>query len=111
MKHSGYLNINKLNIKIIETSNFNFNRSNDALGGILSHLPFLRFIIPELSGYNNLMTTLDKLWRFIDDEIEHQSYLLKINKKPDNLIQAFINESGESFDSKYKIFNFNLNID
>ncbi|KAF7988456.1 hypothetical protein HCN44_001029 [Aphidius gifuensis] len=73
-------------------------RSNDALGGILSHLPFLRFIIPELSGYNNLMSTLDKLWRFIDDEIEHQLCLLKINKKPDNLIQAFINESGESCD-------------
>lgn len=90
----------KINREIYILMIYLSHRSNDPLGGIISHLPFLRFIIPELSGYNHLISTLDKLWRFIGDEIDRQESILKINQKPDNLIQAFIEDYGESCDSK-----------
>lgn len=63
----------------------------DTMGGIISQMPFLRFIIPELSGYNNLMEILRKLWNFLDEEINNHEKHLSGNQ-PQDLIEAFLLE-------------------
>ncbi|XP_029055473.1 methyl farnesoate epoxidase-like isoform X2 [Osmia bicornis bicornis] len=63
----------------------------DTMGGIVSHMPFLRFIIPELSGYNELMRILRKLWGFLDEEITIHEKQLSGNE-PQDLIEAFLLE-------------------
>ncbi|CAK9829027.1 Methyl farnesoate epoxidase [Anthophora retusa] len=63
----------------------------DTMGGIVSQMPFLRFIIPELSGYNDLMRILRKLWNFLDEEIHIHEKQLSGNQ-PQDLIEAFLLE-------------------
>lgn len=62
----------------------------DILGGVMSQMPFLRFIIPELSGYNELMRILDKLWTFLNEEIE--MHVNELSEEPRDLIDAFLLE-------------------
>ncbi|XP_011299259.1 probable cytochrome P450 303a1 isoform X1 [Fopius arisanus] len=73
-------------------------RSSDTLGGILSHLPFLRFVIPNYSGYNRLMETHDKLWGFIRNEIDEHLKTMRRDQPPKDFIEAFLLESGNSYD-------------
>ncbi|XP_043248369.1 methyl farnesoate epoxidase-like [Colletes gigas] len=63
----------------------------DTMGGIVSQMPFLRFVIPELSGYNDLMRILRKLWAFLDEEITVHERRLSSNE-PQDLIEAFLLE-------------------
>ena len=64
-------------------------RMSDQLGGIVSYMPILRYIVPELSGYNNLMSTLRRLWGFLDEEIvAHEKNLTQ--DEPRDLIDAFL---------------------
>lgn len=63
----------------------------DTMGGIVSQMPFLRFVIPELSGYNDLMRILQKLWSFLDDEISIHEKRLS-GSQPEDLIDAFLLE-------------------
>lgn len=75
----------------------------DILGGVMSQMPFLRFIIPEKSGYNELMRILEKLWSFLDEEIKmHES------EPPDqsrDLIDAFLFEISNKNDNEDTIFD------
>lgn len=77
----------------------------DTMGGIISQLPFLRFIIPELSGYNELMRILRKLWSFLDEEITlHEKHLTE--NEPQDLIEAFLLEiASNNNDRKDTIFD------
>ena len=79
----------------------------DTLGGFLTIMPFLRFVIPELSGYNAVMENLRKLWTFIGDEIKSHEKDLK-DDEPRDLIEAFLleikNKKGSS-QQNYSIFN------
>ncbi|KAF3425766.1 hypothetical protein E2986_10061 [Frieseomelitta varia] len=77
-------------VEILETVHDAF-RLMDTMGGIVSQMPFLRFIVPELSGYNDLMRILQKLWSFLDEEINiHEKQLLE--NQPQDLIDAFLLE-------------------
>ncbi|KYM98161.1 hypothetical protein ALC62_11152 [Cyphomyrmex costatus] len=44
-------------------------RNTNATGGILTHLPFLRHIIPGLTGFTALNQRWTRLWQFIRTEI------------------------------------------
>lgn len=80
----------------------------DTMGGVISQMPFLRFIIPELSGYNDLMRILQKLWGFLDEEIKTHEKTL--SNQPCDLIDAFLLEISKSehnnpiFDRQYKCY-------
>ena len=37
----------------------------DASGGLLNQMPFLRFIAPNLSGYNEILAILNRMWNFL----------------------------------------------
>ena len=59
----------------------------------MSQIPILRFIIPDLSGYSQLMQVMEKLWRFIGDEIDkHEIKIREGCHKAENLIDALILE-------------------
>ncbi|XP_028050883.2 methyl farnesoate epoxidase [Monomorium pharaonis] len=76
----------------------------DTLGGVISQLPFLRFVMPELSGYNELMRILHGLWGFIDDEIKiHEKELS--GDQPRDLIDAFLLEMRKNNENKDTIFD------
>ncbi|XP_011495207.1 PREDICTED: probable cytochrome P450 303a1 [Ceratosolen solmsi marchali] len=66
-------------------------RVNDMLGGLMSHLPFLRFFIPKLLGYNDLVTMLDRLWSFFNDEIDNHMANLP-QDDPRDLIDRYLME-------------------
>ncbi|XP_071452880.1 probable cytochrome P450 303a1 [Hetaerina americana] len=42
----------------------------DTTGCPFSHFPFLRFIAPEMSGYNMFVSTHQKIWDFLYKELE-----------------------------------------
>lgn len=61
------------------------------MGGIVSQMPFLRYVIPELSGYNRLMENHQKIWGFVDEEISAHEKKISNNQAQD-LIEAFLLE-------------------
>lgn len=63
----------------------------DMSGGLLNLFPWLRFIMPEKSGYLPLLNSLKPLWKFLGDAID------TIRDRPEDeetrcFIQAFLNE-------------------
>lgn len=88
------------------------------MGGIVSQMPFLRFVIPELSGYNDLMRILQKLWNFLDEEINIHEKRLSGNQ-PQDLIDAFLLEISSKnteqddsiFDREYLLLFIRLKYD
>ncbi|XP_050458694.1 methyl farnesoate epoxidase-like isoform X1 [Cataglyphis hispanica] len=77
----------------------------DNLGGVVSQIPFLRFIIPELSGYNELMKILKKLWSFIDDEIKMHESDPPPDNQPRDLIDAFLSKMSKKNGDEDTIFD------
>lgn len=81
-------------------------RLTDALGGVISQMPFLRFVIPELSGYNGLMRILENLWSFLDEEIKiHEKELPDDRIQPRDLIDAFLLEIRKINENEDTIFD------
>lgn len=78
----------------------------DTLGGVISQMPFLRFVIPELSGYNELMRILNNLWSFLDEEIKmHEK---ELSDEPRDLIEAFLLEIRKNNEAEDTIFDREL---
>lgn len=42
----------------------------DISGGILNHMPILRYVAPDACGYNKLVDILKQLWGFIEVDLE-----------------------------------------
>lgn len=79
----------------------------DTVGGVISQIPFLRFVIPQLSGYNELMRILQGLWGFIDDEIKiHEEELS--GDEPRDLIDAFLLKIHKNNENEDTIFDREL---
>ncbi|XP_011686917.1 PREDICTED: probable cytochrome P450 305a1 isoform X2 [Wasmannia auropunctata] len=75
----------------------------DNLGGVISQVPFLRFVIPDLLGYNELMRILNNLWRFLDEEIKiHER---ELSDQPRDLIDAFLLEIRKNDKNENTIFD------
>lgn len=79
----------------------------DTMGGVVSQMPFLRFVIPELSGYKELMKILENLWLFLDEEIKiHERELF--NDSSCDLIDAFLLEIRKNDENEDTIFDRKL---
>ncbi|XP_046828202.1 methyl farnesoate epoxidase-like [Vespa crabro] len=76
--------------EILETVHNSF-RLTDTMGGLLSHMPFLRFIAPKWCNYDETMSLLRKQWKFIEEEITKHELELT-DKEPRDLIEAFLLE-------------------
>jgi len=73
------------------------------MGGLVTLLPFLRFIAPELSGYNDIMKVLKILWTFLDEEIKmHEKHL---TDQPHDLIDAFLLKISKNDECENTIFD------
>ncbi|KAI4500460.1 hypothetical protein M0802_004422 [Mischocyttarus mexicanus] len=70
---------------------FRICRVTDTMGGLLSHMPFLRFVAPKWCKYDETMKVLKLQWKFIDDEITKHELDLT-DKEPRDLIEAFLLE-------------------
>lgn len=68
--HSRY-DISKGDPKLVETVKI-LNatvKESSVSGGLLNHLPFLRHIAPELSGYKAITDRIRRMWSFFDVRI------------------------------------------
>lgn len=74
----------------------------------MSQMPFLRFVIPKLSGYNEIMSILINLWSFLDKEIEIHEKELQSDSQPRDLIDAFLLEIYKNNENEDTIFDREL---
>lgn len=82
---------------------FNF-RIMDCMGGVMSHLPFLRFVCPELCGYNEIMRITNNLLQFLNEEIsQHENQIHE--RFPQDLIDAFLLEMRTKRPDENSIFD------
>ncbi|KAL0099680.1 hypothetical protein PUN28_019821 [Cardiocondyla obscurior] len=73
----------------------------DMTGGILSTFPWIRYVAPEMSGYNILVTLNNELKRFLMDTInEHKKRYVKGNEA--DFIDMFLHEMYNSEEQRDK---------
>jgi methyl farnesoate epoxidase / farnesoate epoxidase len=78
-------------IKLMETIHKSF-QIIDMSGGILNHLPFVRHLFPDKSGFRPLVKTMEPLWNFLKQNIEEVSETYDQNIKPQNFIEYYCRE-------------------
>lgn len=64
----------------------------DMSGGILSQLPWLRFIAPDKTGYRPLVETMKPLWEFLKKNIEDVENSYESKNDPKNFIDLYCQE-------------------
>lgn len=64
----------------------------DMAGGTLSHLPFLRFIAPEKTGYNLIKIMNSKVKSFFEEIFHQHMESWSDERSDDDLIYSFITE-------------------
>jgi len=79
------------------------------MGGVISQMPFLRFVIPELSGYKEMKEIIENLWRFLDEEVKIHERELS-NDPPRDLIDAFLLEICKYDENEDTIFDRKLTV-
>jgi Cytochrome P450 len=120
---SDFLATNVINILWTFTTGEKIERSNERLksflvlmkkrteafdinGGLLNQMPWLRFIIPELSGFNLINNLNKQLKIFFTEIIDRHVLSFSVDKANDDLIYAFINEMSTQKDNKNSTFTF-----
>ncbi|KAL2721856.1 methyl farnesoate epoxidase-like [Vespula maculifrons] len=77
-------------MEAIAISNENAKRST-TIGGIINQLPFLRYILPRLTGYTQLQERQNRLWLYFKKIImEHKE--TEMQNEPMNLIDIYLKE-------------------
>lgn len=64
----------------------------DMSGGVLSQLPWLRFIAPAKTGFKPLIDTLKPLWEFLRTNIEEVTQSFDPQDDPRNFIEFYCRE-------------------
>lgn len=67
----------------------------DMAGGLLSQMPWIRFIAPKLSGFSLIQTFNKKLYELFLEIIQDHHVHFSLDKVNDDLIYAYINEMKE----------------
>lgn len=70
----------------------------DMAGGLLSQMPWIRFIAPEWSGFALIMNFNRKLYNMFMEMIQDHHENFTTDKAKDDLIYAFINDMKEKGD-------------
>nr|WCC58046.1 cytochrome P450 [Pharsalia antennata] len=72
----------------------------DMSGGLINQMPFLRHIAPEACGYNQIMSILNRMWKFLEEAIsEHRKTVCF--SQPRDLIDAFLQKMNINNDSTF----------
>lgn len=78
----------------------------DMVGASFSHFPFLRFLAPNLSGYNQFKDIHTLLYSFLGEELENHKKYFKIEDEPRDLMDVYLKaiyseaEKTDSFSEK-----------
>ena len=64
----------------------------DMSGGVLSQMPWMRFIAPNMTGYHPLISTLEPLWNFLTRNIEEVLKFYDGDEEPKNFIEFYCRE-------------------
>lgn len=78
-------------IRLMETIHRSF-QIVDMSGGILSQLPWLRFLAPVKTGYRPLIETMKPLWNFLKEDIGYVLKTYKHKHVPTNFIEFYCRE-------------------
>uniref|UniRef100_A0AAT9UTR8 Cytochrome P450 15A1 n=1 Tax=Maconellicoccus hirsutus TaxID=177089 RepID=A0AAT9UTR8_MACHI len=74
----------------------------DMSGGALNQMPFLRFVAPELSGYNSLKAIITEMMDFLKEVVKkHQEF------QGNNFINTFLQEVKNNENNKNSTFTEN----
>ncbi|XP_059622196.1 probable cytochrome P450 305a1 [Phlebotomus argentipes] len=73
----------------------------DFSGGLLSDFPWLRFIVPEYTGYNLMVRFNDEIQSFLQKIIDDHHRNYSEDKANDDLIYAFIHEMKKQRSEKH----------
>ncbi|KAK0092734.1 hypothetical protein PV326_000713 [Microctonus aethiopoides] len=79
-------------------------KDSNVSGGIINHFPFLRYIIPGLSGYNTITERYKQMWSFFADEVRSHKESRKVGVYRD-LIDAYFKEIETHQNDKESFFN------
>jgi hypothetical protein len=82
-------------------------KSIDMKGALFSHFPFLQYIAPEASGYNNYVRFHENLHAFTRKEVERHKLNFNPSDEPRDLIDAYLkvlyagDETGEKMHESF----------
>lgn len=62
----------------------------DMVGALFSHFPFLRFLAPDLSGYNQFKNIHVELYTFLGQEMENHKKTFKMEDEPRDLMDVYL---------------------
>ncbi|XP_030764527.1 methyl farnesoate epoxidase-like [Sitophilus oryzae] len=71
----------------------------DISGGIINQIPFLRYIAPSASGYNQIMSMLTNMWTFLGETID--DHKLSMQYTPRDLIDSFLQHTEKKTDESF----------
>jgi methyl farnesoate epoxidase / farnesoate epoxidase len=71
----------------------------DMSGGILNLFPFIRYVLPEKSGYKELVDTMKPIWKFLEFEIDGIKKNFDVKREPKCFIEAYFKEIYKSNES------------
>ncbi|XP_049874477.1 farnesoate epoxidase-like [Pectinophora gossypiella] len=81
----------------------------DMTGGILNFMPFLRHLIPGLTGYTEMKEVYDSLYKFLRDIIKEHQESIDV-KCPRDVIDTFLIEMMNTKDGAFKITDEELQV-
>jgi methyl farnesoate epoxidase/farnesoate epoxidase len=64
--------------------------NNDMMGAPFSHFPYLRFVLPKLSGYTDFVNIHNRIHKFIGKLVENHKKTFNINDEPRDLIGVYL---------------------
>lgn len=79
----------------------------DMAGGLLSQMPWIRFVAPEWSGYSLVKSFNEKLYDLFMEMIREHHANFDVDKAKDDLIYAYINEMKERGEDSKSNFSGN----
>lgn len=62
----------------------------DMVGALFSHFPFLRFLAPNFSGYNQFKDIHKLLYNFLGQELENHKRHFKLENEPRDLMDVYL---------------------
>lgn len=77
----------------------------DMVGALFSHFPFLRFLAPNYSGYNQFKDIHRRLYSFLGKEMENHKKTFRMESEPRDLMDVYLRmihsvESSDGFSEK-----------
>ncbi|XP_033218260.1 methyl farnesoate epoxidase-like [Belonocnema kinseyi] len=102
----GGLKLTEENAKLQEAVEmlYNLARHTSAAGGLLDHMPFLRFFIPEYSGFNALKKCHGGIRKFLESELARHKEI-KAEGVHNDMIGAYLEEIEKRKNDSTSIFN------